>query len=140
MEENWDDELPHPPRSTPPGVRSTFLSQEDEWRLMEDQDPHPESVAGDSGHGTMATTDEIEPVTGNEELIGAGGGTEENTFTRHCSDVEWNEEDPLIEINDENITIHQTPATSSTPVPVSTKSKMFSPPESPGGKKTCLEN
>ena len=54
----------------------------------------------------MAMTDEIKPVTGNEELIGAMGGTEEDISTRHCSDVEWNEEDPLIEINDENVTVH----------------------------------
>ena len=104
---------------------------------MADQDPHPESVARDSGHGTMAMTDEIKPVTDNEELIGAVGGTDETTSTRHCSYVEWNEEDLLLEINNENVTIDQTPA-ASTPVPVLTESEMFSPPESPGGKKPCF--
>ena len=73
---------------------------------MADKDPHPESVAGDSGHGTMAMTAETEPVTGNEELIRAVGGTDENISTGYCSDIEWKEEDPLIEINDENVTIH----------------------------------
>ena len=126
------------PRGTLPGARSTLPSQEDKWRLMADQDPHPGSVAGDSGHRTMAMTDESEPVAGNEELIAAVGGTDENISTRHCSDIEWNEEDPLIEINDENITIHRTPAASSTPVPVSTESEMLSPPELLGGKKPCF--
>ena len=51
--------------------------QEDEWKIMADQDPCPDSVAGDSGHGTM--TVETEPVTDNEELIRAVGGTDDNT-------------------------------------------------------------
>ena len=37
-------------------------SQEDEWKWMVDQDPHSGSVAGDSGHGTMAATGEDEPI------------------------------------------------------------------------------
>ena len=105
---------------------------------MADQDPHLESVAGDSAHGTMAVTAETKPVTGNKEFIGAMGGTDENISTGYCSDIKWKEEDPLIEINDENVTMHQTPAASLTPVPVLTKSEMFSPPESPGGKKPCF--
>ena len=40
-------------------------SQEDECKLMVDQDPHSRSVAGDSRHGTMAVTPEAEPVKGN---------------------------------------------------------------------------
>ena len=96
---------------------------------MEDQDP--ESVAGDSEHGTMVMTVETEPVTGNKELIRAVGGTDENTFPGYCSDIKWKEEDPLIEINDENVTVNQSP------VLVSTKSEMLSPPESPG-KKPCF--
>ena len=88
LEENWDEPL-CPSGSTLPGARSALPSQEDEWKLMADQDPRPESVAGDSGHETMAMTDEIEPVAGNEELTGAMGGTE-NISTRHYSDVEWN--------------------------------------------------
>ena len=103
-EENWDDELLCPPRSTRPGARSVLLPQEDEWKLMADQDPHPDSVAGDSGHGTM--TIEAETVTDKEELIRAIGGTDENPSTQHCSYVKWNDEDLLIEINDENVTIH----------------------------------
>ena len=85
---------------------------------MVNQDPCPDSVAGDSGHGTMATTAEIEPVS-----------------TGYCSDIEWKEEAILIEINDENVTIPQMPAAASTPVQASTESKMLSPTESPEGKK-----
>ena len=140
LEENWDDELWCPPRSTRLGVRSAFPSKEDEWRLMADQDPCPESVAGDSGHGTMAMTAETESITDNEELIGAVGGTDENILTQHCSDIEWNEEDPLIEINDENINVHQTPAASSTPVPVSTESKTFHLQSHQGVRNHALEN
>ena len=110
--------------------------KEEEWKLMTDQDPHPDPVAGDSGHGTM--TVEAETVADDEELIGAEGGTDENPSTQHCSDVEWNDEDLLIEINDENITVHQTPAAASTPVPISNESEMLLPPELPGGKNPCV--
>ena len=134
--ENWDDELLCPPRSTPPDARSVLLSQEDEWKLMADQDPCLDSVAGDPGHGTM--TVEEETVTDDEELIRAIGSTDENPSTQHYSDVNWNDEDLLIEINYENITVHQTPAAASTPVPVSNESEMLLPPESPGGKKPCI--
>ena len=60
-EENWDEELPLPPHETLPGAKPMVPSQEDEWKLMVDQDPHSGSVAGDSGHGTMAATWEDEP-------------------------------------------------------------------------------
>ena len=53
-----------------------------------DQDPHPDSVAGDSGHGTM--TGEAEMVVDDGELIRATGGNDENPSTQHFSDVEWN--------------------------------------------------
>ena len=86
---------------------------------MADQDPHPRSVAGDSGHGTMATTTGTEPVASNEELIGAMGGTDENVSTGYCSDVKWKEEG----INDENVTIPQTPAAASTPAQALTEMK-----------------
>ena len=45
-----------------------------------------DSVAGDSGDGTM--TVEAETVTDDEELIGAVRGTYENPSTYPCSDVE----------------------------------------------------
>ena len=48
-------------------------SQEDEWKWMIDQDPHSGSVTGDSGHSTMAATEEDEPINSIEELIGAVG-------------------------------------------------------------------
>ena len=41
--------------------------KEEDWRLMADEDPCPDSVAGDSGHGTM--TAKAETVADNEELI-----------------------------------------------------------------------
>ena len=50
-------------------------SQEDEWKLMVDQDAHSGSVAGDSGHGTIAATGEDEPINSTEELFGAVGGS-----------------------------------------------------------------
>ena len=97
---------------------------------------HPGLVAGVSGHGTM--TVKAETVPNEEELVGAVGGIHENPSTQHCSDVKWNDEDSSIEINDKNITVHQTPAAALTPVPVSNESKMLSPPELPGGKKPCI--
>ena len=45
------------------GARSVLPPQEDEWKLKTDQDPCPDSVAGDSGYGTMPV--ETEPVTDN---------------------------------------------------------------------------
>ena len=103
---------------------------------MADQDPCPDSFAGDSGHGTM--TAKAETIADDEELIRAVGRIDGNLSTQHCSDVEWNDEDVLIEINDENITVHQTLAAALTPVHVSNESEMLSPPESPGGKKPCI--
>ena len=88
----------------PLGARSILPPKEEEWKLMADQDLCPDSVAGDSGHGTM--TAKAETITNDEELIRAVAGTDENPSTQHCSDVEWNDEDLLIEINDENVTIH----------------------------------
>ena len=74
-EENWDEEPPLPPRETPPGAKPMAPSQEDKWKLMVDQDPHSGSVAGDSGHGTMAATQEDEPINSTKELVGAVGGS-----------------------------------------------------------------
>ena len=73
-EENWDEEPPLPPQETMPEVIPILPSQEDEWKLMVNQDPHSGSVAGDSGHGTMVMTSEAEPINSNEELIKAMGG------------------------------------------------------------------
>ena len=61
-EENWDEEPQLPPQETPPGAKSMAPSQEDEWKQMVNQDPCSGSVAGDSGHGTMAATGEDEPI------------------------------------------------------------------------------
>ena len=77
-EENWDEDLLLLPQETLPGMRPILPSQEDEWKLMVDQDPHSRSVAGDSGHGLMATTSEAKPIDSNEELIGAVGGIDDD--------------------------------------------------------------
>ena len=133
-------------QETPPGVRPILPTQEDEWKLMVDQDPCSGSVAGDSGHGTMGTTFETEPVNSNEDLIGATGGInenvsagiDENILAGYLSDVEWKEEDPLIKINDENVTIPQMPAAALTPVQALTENEIFSPLELPMEKKPCF--
>ena len=49
-------------------------SQEDEWKLMVNQDPCSGLVAGDSGHSTKAVTSEDDPVNSNEKLVGVVGG------------------------------------------------------------------
>ena len=113
---------------------------------MVDQDPHSRSVAGDSGHGMMAMTSEAKLVDSNEALIRAVGGIDEdaligideNISAGYLSDVEWKEKDPLIKINDENVTIYQTPAAALTPIQPLTENEMLSPLESPMGKKPCF--
>ena len=115
-EENWDEELSLPPHETPPGAKPVLQSQKDEWKLMVNQAPHSKSVAGDSGHGTMAETPEDNPVNSNEKLVGAVGGINENVSAENLSDVEWKEDNPLFEFNDENVTIPRTPDAISTPV------------------------
>ena len=113
---------------------------------MVSQDPHSESVAGDSGHGTMVMTSEAEPISSNKELIRAMGGIDEdastgineNVLAGYLSDVEWKEEDPLIKFNDENVTISQTPAAALSPIQASTENETLSPLESPMGKKPCF--
>ena len=74
---------PLPPCETPPGAKSMAPSQEDEWKLMLNQDPCSGSVAGDSGHRTMAATGEDEPIDSTEELVGAVGGVDESVTTEH---------------------------------------------------------
>ena len=135
--ENWNEEPPLPPWE-PPGVRPMLPSQKHKWKLMFNQDPCSGSIAGDSGHGMMATTSEAEPIDSNEELIRAMGGIDENALAHHLSDVEWKKEDPLIEFNDENVTTSQTPAAASTPIQALTENKTLSPLESPMGKKPCF--
>ena len=71
--EDWDEEPLLPPCETPPGAKPVLQSQEDEWKLMINQDPHSRSLAGDSGHGKMAVTPEDDPTDSNEKLVGAVG-------------------------------------------------------------------
>ena len=102
-EESWDEEQTLPSHETSPGAKPVLQSQEDEWKLMINQDPCSRSVTGDSGHGTMVVTPENDPVDSDEKLIGGVGGTD--VSAENLSDVEWKEDDPLFEFNDENVTI-----------------------------------
>ena len=86
----------------------------------------------------MAVTSEAKPINSNEELIGAMGGIDEYVLAGYLSDVECKADNLLIEINDENVTIPQTPAAALTPVQASTGNKMFSPLELPLRKKPCF--
>ena len=133
-EEDWDEEPPLPPHETLPGTMPSQQSQEDEWKLMISQDPHSRSVTGDSGHGTMAATSEDYPVNGNEKLVGVVGGIDENVPAGDFSDVEWKEDDPLFEFNDQNVTIPRTPDAASMPVQTLLKNKTGSPLK----KKPCF--
>ena len=45
----------------------------------------------------------------------------------------------MIKINDENVTISQTPAAALTPIQASTENETLSPLESPMGKKPCFQ-
>ena len=137
-EENWDEEPSLPPCETPPGAKPMALSQEDEWKLLVNQDPHSGSVAGDSGHGTMAATQKDEPIYSTEELVGAMGGVNEKVTAEHCSDVEWRDDSPLFVFDDENVTKPQTPAATSSPVQTWEEDKAVSLLESPLGKKPCF--
>ena len=86
----------------------------------------------------MAVTPENDPVDSDEKLVGVVGGTDENVSAENLSDVEWKEDDPLFEFNDENITIPQTPDAASTPVQTLMENKTGSSLESPLEKKTCF--
>ena len=137
-EENWDEEPQLPPQETPPGAKSIAPSQEDECKLMVNQDPSSESVAWDSGYSTMAATGEYKPIDSTEELVGAVGGVNESVTAEHLSDVEWTDDDPLFMFDDENVTKPQTPAAASTPVQTWEEDKAVSLLASPPGKKTCF--
>ena len=138
--QNWDEEPPLPPQETPPGAKSMALFQEDKWRQMTDQDPHSGSVAGDSGHGTMAATGKDEPISSTEELIEAVGGVNESVAAEHLSDVKWRDDNPLFMFDVENVIKPQTPAATSTPVQTcEEEDKVVSSLKSPLGKKPCFQ-
>ena len=137
--ENWDEELPLPPCETLPGAKPVLQSQEDEWKLMINQDPHSQSVTGDSGCGTLAVTPEHNPVDSDEKLVGAVGGTDENVSAENFSDIEWKEDNSLFKFNDENITIPQTPDAASAPVQTLTENKTGSSLKTPLEKKPCFQ-
>ena len=136
--ENWDEKPSLPPHETPSGAKPMAPSQEDEWKLMVDQDPHSGSVAGDSGHGTMAATWEDEPIDSTEGLVVAVGGVDESVTTEHLSDVEWRDDDPLFVFDDKNVTKPQMPAAASTPVQTWEEDKAVFSLESPLEKKPCF--
>ena len=133
-----DEELLLPPHETLPGAKSVQQSQEDEWKLMINQDPCSGSVTGDSVHGTMAVTPEDGPVDSNEKLVRMVGGTNENVSSENLFDVEWKGDNPLFEFNDENVTIPQTPDAALTPVQTSMENKTGSSFKSPFKKKPCF--
>ena len=94
-EENWDEKLPLPPHETSPVSKPMAPSQEDGWKLMVDQDPCSGSVALDSGHGTMTTTWEDEPIYSTEDIVWVVGGVNESITAEHLSDVKWRDDDIL---------------------------------------------
>ena len=65
-------------------------------------------------------------------------GINENVSAGVLPDVKWKEEDPLIEFNDENVTISPMPAAALTPIQELTENETLSPLESPMGKKPCF--
>ena len=138
QEENWNEEPPLPPQETPPGAKSMVPSQEDKWKLMVNQDPHSASVAGDSGHDTMAATGEDETINSTEELAGAVGRVKESVTAEHLSNVKWRDDDPLFMFDDENVTKPQTPAAALTPVQTWEEDKAVSSLESSLGGKPCF--
>ena len=96
---------PHCPIDKPHQELNVMVpSQEDEWKLMVNQDSCSGSVAGDSRHCTMAATGEDEPINSTEELVGAVGGANESVTAEHLSDVEWRDDDLLFMYDDENVT------------------------------------
>ena len=105
---------------------------------MANQDPHPGSVAGDSGHKTMATTQEDECINNTKALVGVVGGVDESVTAEHLSDVKWRNHDPLFMFDNDNVTKPQTPAAVSTPVQMFEEDKAVSSLESPLGKKPCF--
>ena len=115
-EGDWDVEPPLPPQETPTRASSMAPSQEDEWKWMIDQDPCSESIAGDSGYGTMTATRETESIKDVKELTGAVGGVDESASAEYLSDVKWRDDDPLFVFNDDNVTKPQTPTTASAPI------------------------
>ena len=115
------------------------LSQEDEWKQMVNQDPHSGSVAGDSGHGTVAATGEDEPID-NTKVVGAVVGVNKSVTTEHLSDVKWRDDDPLFMFNDENVIKPQTPAAASMPVQTcEEEDRVVSSLQSPFWKKPCFQ-
>ena len=72
-------------------------------------------------------------------LVEAVVGIDENVSAENLSDVEWKEDDPLFEFNDENVTIPQTPDAALTPVQTLTENKTGSSLKSPLKKKPCFQ-
>ena len=83
---------------------------------MINQDSHSGSIAGDSGHGTMTATGEIESIEDVEELTGAVGGVSKSASVEYLSDVEWRDDDPLFVFDDDNEMKPQTLTAASTPI------------------------
>ena len=69
-EENWDEEPLLPPHKTPPGAKPMAPSQEDERKLMVDQDPRSGSVAGILGMEQWQQLGKMSPLTALKNLLG----------------------------------------------------------------------
>ena len=114
-------------------------SQEDEWKLMVNQDPHSGSIAGNLGHGTMTATRETELMEHVKELTGVVGGVAESVSVEYLSDVEWRDDDPLFVFDGDNVTKPQTLTAASTPVGAcEEEDPVASSFESPLRKKPCF--
>ena len=67
------------------------------------------------------------------------GGVNESVTAENLSNVEWKDDDPLFEFNDENVIKPQTPTAASIPVQTLMEDKVVSSLESPLGKKPCFQ-
>ena len=86
----------------------------------------------------MTVTPEDDLVNSDGKLVGAVVETDENVSAENLSDVEWKEDDPLFEFNDENVTIPRTPDAALRPVQTLMENKTSSSLESPLKKKPCF--
>ena len=102
-------------------------SQEDEWKVMIDQDPCSGSITGDLGHSTITTTGETEPTKEVKQLIGAVGEVNSSASGESPSDFKWREGNPLFKFNDDNVMKPLAPTAVSTPIQVCEEPDVVAP-------------
>ena len=83
---------------------------------MFDQDPHSGSIAGDSEHGTLTATGEIESIEDVKEFTAAVGGVKENASAEYLPGVKWRDDNPLFVFDDDNVMKPEALAAAPTPV------------------------